>query len=351
MYGNSSNLEETRQEWTEEQVAIAKQVVLSTDDWTERVVSESERHRLVSLPSIKDNETKHQPQYYGGVDVSFPAHESDPSVAVYVVVDAVTMKVVYQDSEYFHLTMLYIPSFLAFREIDPIVRLVEKQRQVAPAVTPTAILVDGNGILHPRRAGIACFVGVRTGGIPTIGIGKTLYCEGGLTHSTVERGVEQALHAARNALPTLAANGGESNEHILFDKHAIGKPQQEEMIEKDDTDDTDSRACVQAMEPYCGGLAVPLDVRQDKSDDNECILACALVGHGGRVKGRRQQRHERGGTKNAIFVSVGHGLSLRQAVEITAMLSQARIPEPVRQADLRGRDLLRQAAAKASTKK
>ena len=48
--------------------------------------------------------------------------------------------------------------------------LIEKQVKEKPQFTPRAILVDGNGIFHPRKAGIACFVGVRTG-IPTIGIG------------------------------------------------------------------------------------------------------------------------------------------------------------------------------------
>ena len=43
----------------------------------------------------------------------------------------------------------------------------------SPDVTPSAILVDGNGVFHPRHAGLACFVGVHNG-IPTIGIGKSL---------------------------------------------------------------------------------------------------------------------------------------------------------------------------------
>ena len=37
------------------------------------------------------------------------------------------------------------------------------------------VLIDGNGILHPRRAGIAACFGLLAD-VPTIGIGKSLLC-------------------------------------------------------------------------------------------------------------------------------------------------------------------------------
>ena len=40
---------------------------------------------------------------------------------------------------------------------------------------PDAVLVDGNGILHPRRAGIAACFGLLAD-VPAVGIGKTLLC-------------------------------------------------------------------------------------------------------------------------------------------------------------------------------
>ena len=306
------DLETTRQEWLKEQLAIAHQVVVPPDDWTDDgVIAQDENHRLVSLATRRHDKQRENTssaalnsQYYGGVDVSFPRDGADPSVAVYVVMDRTTMQVVYQDYEYFDLTMPYIPSFLAFREIEPLQRLIEKQMASAPELTPGAILVDGNGILHPRRAGIACFVGVRSG-IPTIGIGKTLYCEGGLSHSLVERGVARALDCARNALPTLAANAdSDSNERILFARHPIGA---RHVPNADDVGGSiDERVCVQSMAPYCRGLAIPLDAQQQTNGDDtgERILACALVGHGGRVSGRGNRCTTIGGTKNALFVTI-----------------------------------------------
>jgi len=68
----------------------------------------------------------------------------------------------------------YIPGFLAFREADPLLNLIQNQRANRPEMTPDAILVDGNGILHSGRFGLACHLGVRSG-LSTIGVAKNLY--------------------------------------------------------------------------------------------------------------------------------------------------------------------------------
>lgn len=350
--------ESVRQKWTAEQLELASKVHVPMEEWTDdRIVSQTEHFRLVSLGNTSDADVN---MLFGGVDVSFPKHEADPSVAVYVIVDAQTMKVVYEDYEHFHLEMPYIPTFLAFREIAPLERLVHKQMTERPELAPRAILVDGNGILHPRGAGIACFVGVRTG-IPTIGIGKTLYCMGGLSHKMIEVGVDKALIRAHTALPKMLPVddvdvSSSSSARVLFDQKVIKasqKSDEDEVANDSKAPDVDTGAYVEAMEPYCRGLAIPLAVQNEDRDetvlatereDGEKILACALVGHGGHVEGTK---HRPGGTKNPIFVSIGHGLSLRKAVEIATALSCARIPEPVRQADLRGRELLRKSAQAA----
>ena len=60
----------------------------------------------------------------------------------------------------------YIPGFLAFREGPWLLAALKKAD-----LKPDLIFVDGNGLLHPRRAGLAVFVGVKTA-IPTIGFTK-----------------------------------------------------------------------------------------------------------------------------------------------------------------------------------
>ena len=155
-----------------------------------------------------------------------------------------------------------------------------------------------------------------------------------LDHKVVEQGVHASLKRAVANLPKLLDDSADitsSKERILFDRHCISSEISPNDAESSPTPLDDH---VQTLSLYCRGLAVPM------SDGTE-VLAYALVGHGGLIRGHRGVV----GTKNPIYVSVGHGVSLRAALETTAAVSIARIPEPVRQADLRGRDLLRKAVS------
>ncbi len=62
----------------------------------------------------------------------------------------------------------YLPEFLSYRELKFIIKAYQKIKK-----KPQVILVDGQGILHPRRAGIASHLGVVINK-PTIGVAKSL---------------------------------------------------------------------------------------------------------------------------------------------------------------------------------
>ncbi len=64
----------------------------------------------------------------------------------------------------------YIPGLLAFREGPAVVRAIRSLR-----VQSHVCLVDAHGLAHPRRFGLACFVGLALDR-PTIGVAKSLLC-------------------------------------------------------------------------------------------------------------------------------------------------------------------------------
>lgn len=175
---------------------------------------------------------------------------------------AVSGVAVYRDGECIerriataHTPIPYIPGLLAFRELPAAIaglRSVESHTDV--------VMVDGNGRMHPREAGIATHLGVMFD-IPTIGIAKSLLC---------------------------------------------GRP-------VSSTDNLPAGTCV-AIE----------------SDESMSIKPGTVIGYA--LQTRQFDHPER--HINPIYVSVGHRLSVKTAIEITeATVSSYKLPDPLREAD------------------
>lgn len=116
------------------------------------------------------------PTLVAGVDVSYGRRESwgpQRAVAAYVLCEVMTGAVVWSTTLLGEVSFPYIPGYLAFRELPLLIEVIDQARQ-ADRLAPL-VLVDGNGWLHPRRAGIATQLGVHAR-CATLGVGKHLLC-------------------------------------------------------------------------------------------------------------------------------------------------------------------------------
>jgi deoxyribonuclease V len=102
-----------------------------------------------------------------GVDVGF---ENDGAVtrAAAVLLDVATLAPVAEVVARQPTRMPYIPGLLSFRELPALLQALSELPEV-----PDMVFVDGQGVAHPRRLGIAAHLGVVTG-LPTIGVAKSI---------------------------------------------------------------------------------------------------------------------------------------------------------------------------------
>jgi deoxyribonuclease V len=107
--------------------------------------------------------------WVGGMDQS--NQRFDPKQMVYaatVVLDQKTGSVIDRGVANQSPRFPYIPGFLGFREAPVLVASFQQLSKV-----PQLIFVDGHGISHPRRLGIASHIGVLLD-VPTIGVAKSI---------------------------------------------------------------------------------------------------------------------------------------------------------------------------------
>ena len=109
------------------------------------------------------------PRLIAGVDISRPDPQDIAKGAVVILnypeLDIVEVKVA-ED----RVTFPYIPGLLSFRECPLILAACQELDN-----TPDLVLVDGQGIAHPRRLGLASHLGLFLD-VPTIGCAKSILC-------------------------------------------------------------------------------------------------------------------------------------------------------------------------------
>ena len=110
-----------------------------------------------------------QPRYIGGVDIAVGGRGEMATAAV-VVLSYPELTLVETAVAQGELSMPYVPGLLSFREAPLVLAACEKL-----TLTPDLVLVDGQGIAHPRRLGLASHLGLFLD-TPTIGCAKSRLC-------------------------------------------------------------------------------------------------------------------------------------------------------------------------------
>ncbi len=150
------------------------------------------------------------PRYVGGVDMSVDRIHGLGRAAV-VVLSFPQLELVEVRTAEGALTWPYVPGFLSFREMPLILAAFE-----TVGTAPDIVLVDGQGIAHPRRLGIASHLGLFLD-LPTVGCAKSLLCgthpelgnERGDTANIVHQGetVGIAVRTRRGVKPVYVSVG------------------------------------------------------------------------------------------------------------------------------------------------
>jgi len=103
-----------------------------------------------------------------GIDVAYPNNEFEEASGACVVIDFNTKEVIEEKTVYAKTEFPYISTYLAYRELPVIKKLVKTLKN-----KPTIFMFDGNGVLHPYDFGLASHAGIVLDN-PSIGVAKSL---------------------------------------------------------------------------------------------------------------------------------------------------------------------------------
>jgi len=143
--------------------------VLKLHLWNVSTVEAGQLQRDLAPLVVRSRCLSRPPRYVAGVDVSIDRPRAMARAAV-VVLTSPEMEPVEVRTLERRVEWPYVPGFLSFRELPLLLGVFEQIETV-----PDLVLVDGHGIAHPRRFGLASHLGLFLD-IPTIGCAKSLLC-------------------------------------------------------------------------------------------------------------------------------------------------------------------------------
>jgi deoxyribonuclease V len=117
-------------------------------------------------PKVRFTPLKKQPKLIAGIDCAF-SKDGQKIVAAVVVLKHPGFSCIETTNSVRKATFPYIPGLLSFREAPACIAAVAKLKTV-----PDVFIVDGQGVAHPRRLGLAAHLGLFFDK-PTIGCAKS----------------------------------------------------------------------------------------------------------------------------------------------------------------------------------
>ena len=104
-----------------------------------------------------------------GVDIAYSA-SSNAAYCSAVIMDRNMQQLIESIDVQTSVKYPYVPGLLILREAEPIFYTLNLLKN-----NYDLLLIDGHGLLHPRKCGLACYIGV-TLDRPTIGVAKSRLC-------------------------------------------------------------------------------------------------------------------------------------------------------------------------------
>lgn len=136
-------------------------------NYDELSINDATRMQLEMRERIKLEQLNRDISTIAGADISFNKHSTTVFAAI-VMLSYPDMEVKSYALAESETTFPYISGYLAFREIPALMRAWELLPE-----KPDLLVLDGQGITHPRRVGIATHFGVLEN-LPTIGCAKSM---------------------------------------------------------------------------------------------------------------------------------------------------------------------------------
>ena len=148
-----------------------------------------------------------------GFDVGFEDDGATTRAAA-VLLDVADLRSIAMQLVRMPTTMPYVPGLLSFRELPALLAALEQLPH-----PPDLAFVDGQGIAHPRRLGVASHFGVVTG-LPSIGVAKKILVgDGIIPHQT--RGAYTALRDGREQIGWLLRSKLHCNPLVVSPGHRV----------------------------------------------------------------------------------------------------------------------------------